>query len=201
MKEPSASFKRVFGSNHSFARIIIDETVAFIERWELFIPNWYEDGKWKTGPKQGQPRYSCCFGHLEGGDHPPFEYVAGQTFTIEEGRAILKLDMASKANFVNKKLTAPVTTFMFGSFISLCYQFGQGRLQDAEDGFRREHDVYGNETKVPIKPIIPFLLMNDGKYIDGILEMEKLNFITDGSYSKGHHVRRACEIALCMTKK
>jgi len=192
---------KVFGTGHSFERIINDEIVSFIERWELFIPNWYEDGKWKIGPKIGQPRYSCCFGHLEGGDHPPFEYKKGQTFTIEEGRAILKLDMASKAKFVNKKLTVPVTQFMFGGFISLTYQFGQGRIQDAEDGFRREHDAEGNETKVSIEPIRPFQLINDGNYIDGILEIEKLNFTTNGAYSTGHHVRRACEIALCMTKK
>lgn len=191
---------KVFGSNHSFERVIIPETILFVERWELFIPNWYEDGKWKTGPKIGQPRYSCCFGHLEGGDHPPFEYKEGETFTIQQGRAILNLDMTSKANFVNKKITAPLTTFMYGGFISLCYQFGQGRLQDAEDGIRREHDADGNERIVSIEPIRPFQLINSESYIDGILEIEKLNYKTNGAYSKGHHVRRACEIALCMTK-
>lgn len=166
----------VFGEGHSIERKTIPETVSLIERWELFIPNWYPDGT----KEDESILYSCCFGHAEGGDHDPKTMVPGQTFTIEEGREILANDIKTKSHWVDVRVKVPITTYMFGALTSLAFQYGQGRID--ESGL-----------------VIPKL--NEGKYVQAAIEMLQLNKTKAGDVLNGLTVRRACEIAFFMTKK
>lgn len=197
---------KVFGDGHDLDRVFNDACIDFVERWELFIDHWYPDGFWPEDHRLAKRvtadgvgvRYSCGFGHTEGGDNPPFEYVAGQSFTLEEARRTLAEDMSVKARYVSKIIpeSVPLSRFMFGALTSTVFQFGQGRLAAAADGF------LDTKRTVPlIKPIRPFEMIAEGHHIDGSLELLKLNFKTDGGYHRGLQARRACELALFWTKQ
>lgn len=172
----SPSFKKVWGSGHSAARILIPMTVQLIQRWELELKYWYPDGK----RADGTTKWSCCYGHAEDGDHPPFKRTEGQTFTSEECNVILALDINTKAKWIDRKVKVPITPYMFGALTSLVYQYGQGNLD--KSGL-----------------VIPAL--NDGRYVDAACEILQLNKKSNGQVSKGHTLRRASECALFMVRK
>ena len=175
---------RVWGKGHSNELIITPETLAFVERWELFIDHWYEDGirdhDTPEGPK-GSTIWSCCFGHAEGGDNPPFKMTPGQTFTIEEGRALLLKDFEIKARYVRTRVKVPLTTYMYGGLSSMVYQYGQGRVDAAVE-----------------KEGLVFPALNNGQYVKAFTQMLKLNKKKDGTESDGHTLRRASEIGFLM---
>jgi len=172
---------KIFGIGHSFERVDIPETVPLVERWETFIDHWYEDGIRKrdtpAGPK-GSIIWSCCFGHAEDGDNEPKIMKPGQTFTIEEGRILLALDMKIKARYVDARVSVPITTFMRGALTSLVFQYGQGRFDE--------------ENLIPI--------LNEGKYTKFARSLLKLSKTTAGVDLDGLALRRACEVAFFMTQ-
>lgn len=173
---------KIFGTAHSFERLDIPETVSLVERWETFIPNWYEDGTRKrdtpAGPI-GSIIWSCCFGHAEDGDNEPKIMTPGQTFTIEQGREILAKDMKIKARYVDTRVKVPITTFMRGGLTSCVFQYGQGRMDQEK--------------------VVPFL--NEGKYTKAARAMLNLTKTTAGVDLDGLALRRACEVAFFMTQK
>src|SRR5688500_189865 len=116
---------KVWGNGHSNERIITPETLAFHERWEMFIDHWYPDGH----RADGSVLWSCMFGHAEDGDNPPFKMTEGETFTMAQAQETLAKDIAVKERWVNARLPpdkVPLTTFMYGALVSLAYQYGQG---------------------------------------------------------------------------
>jgi GH24 family phage-related lysozyme (muramidase) len=169
-------FDLIFGTGHSFDRVILPETVALIERWELFMPTRYPDGK----NADGTVRYSIGFGHAEHGDHEPKIILNNMVLTIEQAREILTLDIATKARFVNTRIKVPLTNYMYGALVSLVYQSGQGRV-----------DREGT--------IIP--LLNEGNYVKAAVAMLAMNKKMDGTVIDGLTLRRATEVGFFMTKR
>jgi GH24 family phage-related lysozyme (muramidase) len=195
---------RVWGYGHSNQRIITPETLAFHERWELFVDHWYPDGI----RADGSTIWSCMFGHAEGGDNPPFKMTEGERFTIEQGRDTLAKDIAVKERWVNARFPVdkvPLTTFMYGTLVSLAFQFGQGRLDWAQKGLHPpdKKNPEGRPLIIDGEPrSFPFIRqINEGKYVDGFCTILDLNFKKDGTVSKGHKLRRASEVGFAMVKK
>lgn len=173
----------LYGDGHSFDQVIIDEGVAFIARWEMWVPHWYEDGHWRSGPKKGQVKYSCCYGHQEAGDNWPFVYDPNQTFTHEQGLEIFKADLESKAKAVRNRLTVKVNTFMFNALTSVVFNYGQTNVDK-------------------INSVFP--LLNQELYVAASVGFLRCNRITlpDGTVveKNGLTVRRACEVELFTRK-
>lgn len=167
---------KVWGKGHSNEQIIIPETLDLVRRWELFIPYWYPDGY----RADGSIIYSCCFGHAEDGDNPPFKMTEGETFTLEQGNEILLKDIEIKARYVRTRVKVPLTQHMFGATTSMVYQYGQGRVDDAAEAGL----------------FLPTL--NKGRYVRAFCEMLQLNKKKDGTESDGHTLRRAAEVGFAM---
>lgn len=169
-------FALVFGRGHSFDRVITPETVALIERWELFMPRRYADGQ----RPDGSTIWSIGFGHAEDGDNEPKKITEDIALTIEQAREILAADINVKARFVNTRVKTSLTTFQFGALTSLTFQYGQGRVDAAN-------------TVIP--------LLNDTNYIKAAVAMLALNKKRDGTDLDGLTVRRASEVGFFMTRK
>lgn len=185
---------KVWGTGHDNSRVITSATLALLERWELFMDHWYPDGL----KPDGSILYSCMFGHAEGGDNPPFKYSELDKFTIGYARETLLADVKVKARWVDARIKVPLTTFMYGGLVSLCYQFGQGRLDAAQEGKHPSGKplmVDGAHYKFPF--IEQF---NSGAYVDGITTILGLDFTTAGKVLKGLTVRRATEVGFMMTR-
>lgn len=187
---------RIWGKGHSVDRILIPEAIKVIERWELFIDHWYPDGIRKKdtpqGPK-GSIIYSSMFGHAEGGDNPPFKMTPREKFTLEQGRKTLMLDAAVKLRWVNARIKVPLTTFMTGAIVSCVFQFGQGRLDQANAPNPDPlFHPYGS---------IPFIdLFNAGRYTKALIAMRDLNYDSSGKVLDGLILRRATEVGFAMTR-
>jgi GH24 family phage-related lysozyme (muramidase) len=175
----------LYGNGHSFDQVITDAGAAFIARFEMFVPHWYEDGHWREGPKKGQTKYSIYFGHQEGGDNWPFsrddrDNLAG---TQEQGLEVLKADLESKAKAVRNRLKVRVNTFQFNALVSLIFNYGQGSVDK-------------------VNSVFP--LLNQELYVAasvGFWECCKIT-LKDGTVveKNGLKVRRACEIELFTRK-
>lgn len=178
---------RVWGNGHSNARIITPETVALIERWELFMPKRYADGV----RKDGTTIWAIGFGHAEGGDNEPKTIPEDMELTIEQAREILAKDIAVKARWVDVRIPSDrvdLTTFMYGALVSLCFQFGQGRLDQAQTG-------------IGIMQPFPFIkAFHAGRYVKAFTIIRDLNFKRDGTVHDGLTLRRCSEIAFAMHK-
>lgn len=172
-----------YGDGHIFIEEINEPGMDFIERFEQWVPKWYTDGEWRSGPKKGETKYSCCFGHQEGGDNPPFKYDPNQTFTMEEGRLIFRNDLKSKSRFVRTRATVKLNSFMFSALVSLVYNYGEGNVDE-------------------VNSVFP--LLNQELYLAAGVGFLKCNKITlkDGTVveKNGLTTRRACEIALFSTR-
>jgi GH24 family phage-related lysozyme (muramidase) len=127
-----ATFEYVWGNGHTFERIITPWGAKQIARWEKEVLRWYPDGFWKYGPKKGEPKYSCCYGHQEAGDNWPFVYDPAQTFTKQQALDVFQADLESKASFVRKKLQPHiwVTTSMFQALVSIVFNAGEGNIEE-----------------------------------------------------------------------
>jgi len=172
----------VIGAGHSFERVLPDELVTFIARWEAWRPTRYADGTRKretpAGPI-GSTVWSIGYGHAEDGDNEPKIIPADMVLTKEQGLAILKADIAKKAHFIDVRVKVPLTTYQFGALTSLCFQYGNGRLDNS--GL--------------------FHLLNAGNYVDAACEMLDLFTTTSGTIRKGLRFRRAAELAFFLTWK
>lgn len=159
-----ATFDYIWGNSHSFERVITAVGVQSVTRWEAFMPRWYADGIWKSGPKKGEVKYSCMWGHQEGGQNPPFTYDPDQTFTRDDGDATLAMDMQSKAQFIRNKILPDIwlTQLMFNALVSLVYNAGEGNV---------------DEGRV-------FKLFNEGKYTAAIAAFHDHRFSWE--YVKDH---------------
>jgi GH24 family phage-related lysozyme (muramidase) len=169
-------FNLVFGKGHTFDRVLLPETFKLIERWELFFPRRYPDGFWPDGTV----KYSIAFGHSEGGDHEPKRIDEAMELSLDEGREILKLDVATNARYINARITTPLTDYMFGALVSLTYQFGQGRL-----------DRYASEI---------WAILNSGDYIKAAKRLATLDFNSKLKPLDGLFLRRCTEIGFFMTR-
>lgn len=168
----------LYGDGHQFNQAVSYAGTQFIARFEQWVPKWYPDGTWREGPKKGEPKYSCCYGHQEGGDNPPFTYAPDQTFTVEQGLAIFKSDLQSKARAVRNRLEVKVNTYQFNALLSLLYNYGQGSVDK-------------------VNSVFP--LLNQELYVAasvGFLACNKFQ----GVEKNGLTVRRACEIAMFTTR-
>ena len=174
----------LFGDGHSFDRVVSKEGTEFIARFEDFVDHWYEDGVWKSGPKKGEPKYSCCYGHLEGGENWPFVYDPNQTFTHDEGIAIFQSDLESKAKYVRSKVKVPINTFMFNALISLVFNYGEGNIDNDKDGNARN---------------LIWPALNVERYVQACAEFRHFN-MQGGKEINGLIIRRGCEMALFSTK-
>ncbi len=149
-----------------------------IDRFELFMPQRYPDGFWDK--ERTKIKWAIGFGHNEGGDVEPKVIPANMIVTLEEAQAIRDQDIAVKAMWVNAKITAPLTTYMFGAIVSLVYQYGQGRVE-------RESKLI--ET------------LNAEEYVKAAtVEILGMNKRKDGTPTDGHTIRRCIEVAHYSTK-
>lgn len=113
-----------FGKGHRFAMERDDSIIdPASERWELWMPRRYKDAS-RFGDK-----WAICFGHVEGGENEPKVITEDMEFTIEEGRAIHRLDLDSKARWLRKKIHVPVTVPMFGALNLITMNTGEGNLE------------------------------------------------------------------------
>lgn len=170
-------FNLIWGEGHSFERIIIPEAEAFIERWEQYRANWYEDGI----DKKGNPVYSIGLGHAEHGDNWPFTRADVDELTLAQARNICFQDMTVKARYIDKHLAdIPLTTFQYGALVSLVYQQGQGRLDENPILF---NVLKKQEYAVAIPYWLTYVRDSKWQHRDGLLG------------------RRASEVGLYMTRK
>ena len=118
--------EKFFGNGHSFERIITDDGIGIIVRWEDFMPRRYKDIK---NDEDGWA-WAIGFGHVEGGEFEPKVIPEDMELTLEQGIAILKLDAQAKARFISKQLgNTPITTPMFNALVSLVFNIGEGNFK------------------------------------------------------------------------
>lgn len=170
-------FDLVWGKGHSFDRVINQETIDFLERWEQFRAEWYEDGLCRDGVT---PRYSIGFGHAEEGDNWPYKRSDVASITIAHAREIMLKDVEVKTRYINKVVSVPITRYQYGALVSLCYQQGQGRL-----------------TENPI--LINWL--NKKEYVIAGTMFTQYNRNGKGEYKDGLYLRRGSEMGLYMTRR
>jgi GH24 family phage-related lysozyme (muramidase) len=181
--------QKVWGNGHVNDRVITPATLAFLERWELFMPKRYNDGTWRVDfpphRKKGDIRWSIGFGHTEGGDHEPIIIPEDMELTLAEARELLLKDVSVKARWVDRRvpLSISLTTYMYGALVSLVYQYGQGRVDKAiiEKGW-----------------LLPHLLR--GQYVAAFCDLLKFDTKQDGTVHPGLTLRRASEVGFLMTK-
>jgi GH24 family phage-related lysozyme (muramidase) len=164
----------VFGSKHSFERIIRPSFYPHLKRSEAWRAKRYPDGM----RGDGSLVYSICYGHKEDGDNPPFKITEDMEFTEEEGTLILIRDINRQAHYIDVRVKAPLTTYQFEGLSSLCFQYGLGRL---------------DKTNL-------FPLLNAENYIDAFDLMLDLTTNTSGKVLKGLRFRRASEVTHCLTQ-
>lgn len=182
-----------YGESHSFEMVLIQEGIDQGCRWEDFSPVPYLD-KSRYGDK-----YAIAFGHVFGGETEPITYDPAMVVTREQGLEIFRNDMETKMRWLRKKITVPVTTYMFNALGLLVLNCGEGNF---------EHG-----------PVLP--LLNQLRYVgasaafmhhsyswqDDKDENGVVKLGADGKPLKvllpdnGLIVRRACEIALFSTRK
>lgn len=196
------TFDYIWGNGHAFTRDILPVGIRAITRWESFVPRWYEDGIWKSGPKKGEPKFSCMFGHQEGGTNPPFTYDPNQTFTKEQGEQTLLLDVQSKAQFIRAKIHPDIwlTNYMFNALLSLVFNAGEGNVEQG-----RVLDLF-NEGQYTAA----IAAFHDHRFATVFDKDEQGNRIPDperpGQFLKklveknGLIVRRGSEMGIAMTK-
>jgi len=168
----------LYGSGHNFDQLITAEGMAFIARWEQFVDHWYEDGIWRSGPKEGQAKFSIGFGHGEAGDYEPKVYDPTLKITYDQGISIFRLDLESKAKAVRNRLKVKVNSYQFNALVSLVFNYGQGSVDK-------------------VNSVFP--LLNQELYVAASVGFLKCN-ILHGVEKNGLTVRRACEIALFATR-
>lgn len=166
---------KAFGLGHSFERIITPAFVLFVKRWEAFMPKRYPDGK----RADGSIVWSIGYGHAEDGDNPPTKIPEALTLTEEEATEILLKDIKSKAHFIDVRVKVLVTTYQFEALTSLCFQYGNGRLD-----------------KTGIFPHI-----NTGDYEGAADLMLDLYKTRAGKPLRGLRFRRAAETTWFLTRK
>lgn len=113
----------VFGNGHSFDRVITDQGLALIIRWETFQARRYLDAS-----KKGS-RWAIGFGHTEGGDVEPKIIPSDMVLTFDQAHEILRADCEKKAQWLRKQIKVPVTTPMFNSLVSLTLNAGEGNVE------------------------------------------------------------------------
>lgn len=206
-----ALFETIWGNAHSFVRVFNEHGARSVTRWERFIPTWYDDGFWKSGPMKGQRKWSIGYGHQEGGENEPRVYDPKMILTKAEATAIFQRDAESKARFVRNKIDDDVwlTSFMFQALVSLVFNAGEGNVENGvqlPDG-----TIHGGRV---------FKLLNAKKYTavcdafnDHIYAWEQVkdengNPVLDEATGKpltvrvkknGLIARRGCEIGIYMT--
>lgn len=197
-----ATFEYIWGNAQSYERRVTHVGVQSVTRWEAFVPRWYEDGFWKSGPKKGQVKYSAMFGHQEGGENPPYEYDPAAVFSRADGEAVMMADLQSKAQFIRNKVHQNIwlTTHMFNALVSLVFNVGEGNVDegrvlklfnegqytaaiaafhDHRFAWAFEKDEHGNRIPDPEQP---------GHFIKKLVE------------KNGLIVRRGSEMGIAMTK-
>lgn len=164
------SFWETFGKGQSFERTLPQSLFPLMERWELYRPTRYVDGHWPDG----SDRYSCGFGHQE---TVKGEFTLQTFWTLDEARATLSRDLESRMTWVNNKIKAPLTTFMFGSLCSLVYQYGEGRI----------HPEFIN-------------LLSASRFMEAAEYWTNFRYKRDGTASRGLYARRCAEVGHFMTR-
>lgn len=163
----------IYGDRHSNDLVIIQPGIEFLQRWEKFRAKPYPDGK----REDESIVWSAMYGHAEDGDNGPFKMTPDMNFTKTYGMRVLLADMNSKANYVRARVKVPITSYMFNAFISLAFQYGNGRVD--KSGL--------------------WDILNGENYVDAGLFILTLNTYRDGTFSRGLQSRRACEHALYTT--
>lgn len=136
---------RIFGNNHSFERVIPLKALANLKRYETCKLMPYEDSDgllhqgYGHGPKAGPP-----------------EILPGVAWTKEYASQVLMDDVRNFSAIIDKWISVPVTSFMFGALVSLAYNVGPGRLK--------------NESQV-------LTLINQGRYTKAAVEFLTLNTV------------------------
>lgn len=113
----------VFGNGHTFS-MDLDYSIVEpeSESWELFMATPYMD------PSRFGDRKAIAFGHVEGGENEPKVIPDDMVVTLEEARAIHRLDLESKARWLRKKIEVKPTTYMFGAMTLLTMNAGEGNV-------------------------------------------------------------------------
>lgn len=87
---------------------------------EGWVDHWYPD------PGTGGEPWTCCYGHTSAAGPP--RYTAGQTFTIAEGEAILRQDLAGTEATVKQLVKTPLNENEYGALVSFVFNIGGGNF-------------------------------------------------------------------------
>lgn len=179
----------VFGKGHSFERIITDDGIAVMTRWETFQPKRYKDAH-STGF-----RWAIGFGHTEGGDNEPKLIPADMEITYSEAIDILRADAELKARWLRKRILVPVTTPMFNALVSLTLNAGQGNVAKGPVLELLNQEKYIAACAAFVDPERGHIFASYDKDGDGVIDEEEKRQRINGLIC-----RRSTEMALYLTK-
>jgi len=101
--------------------------LAFIKKWEAFVPFIYDDlapGKeWTGGPAKGT--LTIGYGHTKAAADP-IKMTKGLRITEKQASDILANDLAPTETSVNTAVKVPLTQHQFDALVS--FKFNTGRL-------------------------------------------------------------------------
>lgn len=101
------------------SKTLSEEGLSFIALHEGFVPNIYKDAA-------GLP--TIGFGHLlREGEHDRFKHG----ITREEGKTILKQDVAEAERFVNSFVKVPLNQKQFDALVSFVFNIGAGNFRNS----------------------------------------------------------------------
>ena len=179
----------VFGKGHTYDRVMTDDGMTKIRRWETFQPKKYPDGV----DVNGKPQWAICYGHSgKTGVWPSQQEIAeGELeFTEPQGSLILQQDLA--VEFVprlDRLIDCNITTHMFNGVAVFAFNVGVTR-------FRRTLVLENLNKGKYIAACAAFLVDPQGQSLnnrqrnaEGILEVRN-----------GLTCRRADEMSLFLTK-
>lgn len=114
--------------------------LKFIERWEVFVPFWYDDKskplhngsgtityrRWQPG-EAVRGTLTCAIGHTKAA-HAHVECPLEKDLTHAEALEILDTDLAPVEEFLNHVIKVEVTQSQFDALGSLVYNIGEGNF-------------------------------------------------------------------------
>lgn len=139
-----------------------------IKTSEGFVDHWYPD------PGTGGEPWTCAYGHTAAAGPP--RYTPGQKFTIAEGEAILRQDLANTEATVKQLVKVALNENQYGALVSFVFNVGGGN--------------FASSTLLR--------LLNAGEYSKAAGEFSRWDHAA-GKVMPGLITRRAAEMKLFLT--
>ena len=135
--------------------------MKFICQREALVTVSYEDGR----NEDGSPKYSIGFGSQT----PPPQ--VGDSITIEDAFARVKVDISDRAKIVDRVLDFPVEQHEFDALVSLFYQSGTAALNDVAEWLS-----LGDRNRAMIA-MSSYVKKEDGTFSIGLMKRRHLELM------------------------